>query len=830
MSSTLEQWDELKRSAKQLAGDSDHEKYFLQVLGPEKIRDIAVVSYSAVETAGQSYRFDIVATYSQQLKRSVIVGHEAQFRIVPDDGSEPVVYWGRVTRFSHTKTTNDFSSYEIVLEAHIGCLNPRTTKTYQNQSAPEIIESVLRRNELLGHQFRFTLRRKYPRHKFRFQYQQGDWDFINMLMQQEGIYSYIVQGEHSDVVIFGDDIDHYVYQPKVTALHRAVAGLATGEESVSALRTDSDMVPQSFAVADYNPDQAWERFRAEENVARSDTTTYGRPYIYGTGHLDQDGAQWEAQLRHEAALAWQVVYTGESNVRQLRPGRILTTDDDLPDAPHGQVIVEVRHSGGREQPYRNTYKAIPSDRRFRLKIEDHKWPRITGTLSARVTSPGQYKYAYLTQQGYYTVRLDCDYGEWPAGGESIPLRLAKPFAGGLQTGFHFPVVEGTEAIIGFRDADANKPFILGFHHNSQQVDLITSQDRWLSRNVVRTQSDNKVEFEDWEGQEHVKFSTEHSGKTQLILGHIVDGQRQKRGEGFELRTDAWGALRAGGGMLVSTDKQVRGGGKQLDMAAAMNQLQIALAQAQGLADAASVAKAEIADLKAENEWLKNSVNELKDAVLLLSSPRGIALATPDRVSVAAGKDVNVATSAGFNVNAQRNLTLAAASTLSLFAHDAGAKLYAARGDVTVQAQSGAMELVALQNMQLTSAGGTLTLNAANGVVLSGGGTAYLKVQGDNVEIGGAGCLILKVIEMKKQGPGSLSLPLPKFNQAAIANNEKFMLADDLTGRPVANRPYRIELADGKVVEGMTGQDGATSLSTGEVAQGMKLLLSKIKEA
>jgi hypothetical protein len=177
-------------------------------------------------------------------------------------------------------------------------------------------------------------------------------------------------------------------------------------------------------------------------------------------------------LRHEAALAWQVVYEGESDVRSLCVGRILRTDVELPDTPYGQVMIEVTHIGARNQAYRNTYKAIPSDRRFRLKIEDDKWPKITGSLSARITSSGGHKYAYLTEQGYYVARFDCDFGEWPAGLESVPLRLAKPFAGDRQTGFHFPVIEGTEAIIQFENGDPNRPYIAGFQHNSDQVDLI----------------------------------------------------------------------------------------------------------------------------------------------------------------------------------------------------------------------------------------------------------------------------------------------------------------------------------------------------------------------
>ncbi|WP_341317363.1 type VI secretion system tip protein VgrG [Paraburkholderia sp. IMGN_8] len=753
MDSTAEYWDELKRNAKKLTGDGDHEKYFLQVLGPERISDISVVSYRTVERMGQPYRIDIVATFPEKLKRDVILGHEAKFRLVPDDGGEPAVYWGRITRFSHTKTTNDFSGYEIVLEAHIGCLNPRTTQTYQNQSAPEIIDSVLRRNELKGHQFIFKLRRQYPRHQFRFQYQQGDWDFVNMLMQQEGMYSYIIQGDHGDVVVFGDDIDHYVYQPKLTALHRAISGLMTGEESVLALRTDTEMVPQSFVVADYNPDQAWERFRAEGNVARSDTTTYGRPYIYGTGHLDQSGAQWEAQLRHEAALAWQVVYTGESNLRELRPGRILTTDDILPDAPHGQVIIEVTHWGGRDQPYRNTYKAIPSDRRFRLGIEDHKWPKITGTLSARVTSPGKYKYAYLTQQGWYVVRFDCDYGEWPAGGESVPLRLAKPFAGGLQTGFHFPVVEGTEAIIEFRDGCPNKPYISAFHHTSQQADLITSQDRLMSRNRIYTQSGNEFDLEDWEGEEHVRLSTEHSGRSQLTLGHIVSGKREHRGNGFELRTDEQGVVRAGGGLMLSSDIRQQADGKQTDMAEAMKQFQTLQVQAQGLADLANTAKAEIADLKAENDWLRNSVNELKEAVMLLSSPRGIAVSTPDRLSIGAGKDVNVTTGAGFNVSALKSIVMAAESALSLFAHTLGIKLFAARGKVQIQAQSDELDMSALKDIKITSSNGKLILSAKEEVWIGAGGS-YVRITPHNITNATPGDYIEKAASLQKDGPDS----------------------------------------------------------------------------
>ncbi|OXC76563.1 type VI secretion system Vgr family protein [Caballeronia sordidicola] len=797
--------------------------YTIEVPGTASAKDLSVVFYRAHEGMSEPYSITVEVTHPDALIRAHYLGRGANFIIAPEDGVEPRRYCGVITHFIKVKKTKDFSLYTFVIEAYIGRLRlTLASRTFQHVTAPQIIEAILLKHGFLGHQYHFRLRRTYPEHAFRMQYQISDFDYIHVVMQQEGIFFYVEQGKYGDEIVFGDDIDHYVYLPELKVPYREKAGLESGVEAVFALQTHAQTVQQSFMVADYNPLKAWERFKDEANIAYEDTTTYGQSYVYGTSHLSQTGAQWEAQLRHEAAIAWQVVYEGESTVLELRPGRILRIDEELADAPSGQVIIEVWHSGGRGKSYQNAYKSIPSDRRFRLKLEEHMWPKVVGSLSARVTSPKKYKYAFVTKDGHYIIRLDLDWDPWNPGGESVPLRLAKPFAGALQTGFHFPAIDGTEAVIQARDGDPNKLYISHFHHTSLQTDLITSQDRWMSRNVLRTQSNNKVRMEDWEGQEHVKVATEY-GKSQLTLGHMVNARREERGGGFELRTDDKGSVRAGKGLFLSADLQAKAQGKQLEMSPAMGQLQVSNAQAQGLADAAAVAKAEIAALKAESQWLKDSVAELKQAVMVLSAPGGIALATPDRLSIAAGKDVNVTASTGIGMSALRNVAIAAGDVLSLFAHKLGIKLFAARGKVLIQAQSDAIEMVAAKDMHLTSAEGTLTANAANGVVLGGGGTAYSKVLADDVHMGGAGKLFLHFTEVVLMGPGGLSLPLPKFEQLDVHHDEMFTLSDTVTGRPLVKRPYKIQLADGKIVEGVTGDDGETLLSKADIAQGMKLL-------
>jgi len=798
--------------------------YHVDVPSAANAKDISVISYSAREGMASPYTITIEFTHPELLSRANYLGRDGHFTITAEDSAEPRVYRGIVVKFKRIKKTKDFFRYTIVIASQmtrLGLLH--RCRVYQHQSGPQIIESILLNDKFMDHQFVFKLRREYPVHAFRLQYQMSDLDYIRLICEQEGLFWYSEQGKHGDVIVFGDDIDHYVYTPELKVPYRENAGLEAGIEAVFALETHAEVVPQSVMVADYNPLIAWERFKDEANIAINDTTTYGTPYIYGTNHLNQDGAQWEAQLRHEAAIAWQVVYHGQSNVLELRPGRILRIDEPLPDAPTGQVIIEVEHSGGRGVAYTNSYKAIPSDRRFRLKIDESKWPKISGALSARVTSPNKYPYAYFTKAAHYPVRLDLDFDVWNPGGESIPLRLAKPFAGALQTGFHFPVLDGTEAVIMARDGDPNKLFISQFHHTSIQTDLITNQDRWMSRNVIRTQSNNKLRMEDWKGEEHIKLSTEHSGKSQLNLGHLVDDKRQNRGSGYELRTSGYGAIRAGKGMLISAYDQPLARGMQLDMQAVRAELAEAVRMMRGLDQAAQAAQAYANEVDKQRDFLAQRLDKLQKAVILLGAPDGVALTSGDQLQLSAKRNLTVTAGENVDLGAGRNVTLSAANAVSVFAQNLGVKVVAAKGDVHAIAHTGQVLATSSEDMKFTSVNGALHASAGKTLVLSCGG-AYIKLSGGNIEIGCPGTLTFKRAGMNLEGPASLHESYPPLSNAG-PNNRKFALHYD--GHPedrLAGQRYRLHKENGSVIEGVTNALGETSVAQSDIAEFVRVEL------
>ncbi|MDF3613728.1 type VI secretion system Vgr family protein, partial [Enterobacter hormaechei] len=175
-------------------------------------------------------------------------------------------------------------------------------------------------------------------------------------------------------------------------------------------------------------------------------------------------------------------------------------------------------------------------------------------------------------------------------------------------GLHLPLLAGTEVAIGFEDGNPDRPYIAGVLHDSAHGDHVTIRN--YKRNVLRTPANNKIRLDDERGKEHIKVSTEYGGKSQLNLGHLVDSEKQQRGEGFELRTDSWGAIPAQKGLFISADGQAKAQGLQREMQAALKELDAAREVTSGLRHAAQAAQAELADLEKQTTLMNQTLSDL----------------------------------------------------------------------------------------------------------------------------------------------------------------------------------------------------------------------------
>lgn len=750
---------------------------------------------------------------------------------------------GVVTHFRRLTESRDQVSHEIIIEPYLSLQDKqfRTHRFFINKSVPEVVSEILQEHALHGWEYEFTLTQTYPKREQINQYQESDLAFIERLLAEVGIfYFFTLQPDtRTEVVHFADQQSAYEFDKRL-ALNSPSGMSDSGADSVWGLNILHQVAPAGVTTKDYNHREAQkvlQSARADITGGEGEEMRYGEVYHYKPRHLEtgdafdpapETGNFW-ARLDHERFLAEQTLITGFSTDAGLRPGQVLTITDSsipstLPDVLQQPVVViRAGFSGSRKDALRVTLAAVPYSETQCWRPALKARPKVSGTLTARVSSPKSGDiYAHQTAEGLYRVKFDADQDSKQQGYESMLLRLARPY-GGDTYGIHFPLIQGTEVAVAFHEGDPDRPYIAHALHDSRHPDHVTQANH--TRNVIRTPANNKLRMEDKRGEEHVKLSTEYGGKTQLNLGHNVDAQRALRGEGAELRTDDWVAVRGGKGVLISAYNQPQAQGEMLDMRAAIAELQNALELVTALANSAKVSGSLDADIASQQELTK-TLAQLKGAGLLLNAPAGIGAATPKNIQLTAGHSLTVTTGENADLTLFKRLTVAAGEAISLFAQKMGMKIFAARGMVDIQAQTDAMRLQSDKTMNINSVNGDIVLNAQQGITLTSTGGAYIKIKDGSIELGAPGSLKLKSPDIQWGGVGILEKALKPMTvsdpQYKYPMNGSFQIVDKGDGKPKPYIKYRIETESGETIRGVTDENGYTQSHYGLEPQTMKL--------
>ncbi|WP_047606998.1 DUF2345 domain-containing protein, partial [Rahnella aquatilis] len=349
------------------------------------------------------------------------------------------------------------------------------------------------------------------------------------------------------------------------------------------------------------------------------------------------------------------------------------------------------------------------------------------------------------------------------------VRQARPYAGDTY-GMHMPLLAGTEVAIAFEDGNPDRPYIAHVLHDSAHGDHVTIQN--YKRNVLRTPSNNKLRLDDERGKEHIKLSTEYGGKSQLNLGHLVDSGKQQRGEGFELRTDSFGAIRADKGIFISADGQPKAQGKVLEMQPAISLLKGAQDQMQAISTDAQTALANSSDLQTQINLLQQNLAELKQAVLLLSAPKGIALSSGEHLQMSASDNLIATVGKNADISVAKNFFIGVGNTLSIFVRKLGMKLIANQGPITVQAQNDLMELLARKAITITSTEDEIKITAKKKITLNAGGS-YITLDENKIESGTAGEYLTKAGNYGRHEKATLDTEMPTLSVDAKPPAQKY---------------------------------------------------------
>jgi type VI secretion system secreted protein VgrG len=591
-------------------------------------------------------------------------------------------------------------------------------------------------------------------------------------------------------------------------------------------------------------------------------------------------------------------YTGGGSVRQLAAGHSfqLTQHEHYGDGNDAFTVLWVDHagrnnleaalsstaSGGLERgTYRNTFGCVRDTVAIvpRATAAGHGPARAEGSQTALIVGlPGavattgrdhQVKIQFAWQRGAAPNPGGLEHGGDDAGNapgneaSGTWVRVAEALAG-PNWGSQFTPRIGTEVLVDFIDGDLDRPVIVGqLYTGSDAPPFAAGVDSDVGHAGVVSgihssnfdgAGHNQWLADDTPGQLRTRLATS-SAATELNLGYLVQqnansAQRGSyRGNGFELRTDAWGMLRGGEGLLLSTSARAQNGSSVsstvLDAAEAVGMLKgagelantmiTAASQQSALASSAANAAhtALISQIDPEQDGkhaaavgghsaLKAAagsreldaakpVEKFAKPVMLLDGASAINWATPASTVVFAGGQLQWTVQSDMQFTAGHTVSSVAANALGLFTHDGGIQAFAGNGPVSLQANTDQLEILADKEITVVSVNDVIEIKANQKIVLQAGQSS-VTLEGGDITFACPGNFTVKGGQHVFAGPANNPAALTKLPDSEVKLfDQAFVLLDKTTGNPIVNVRYRIKHPTGEYEYGITNKDGQTHL-------------------
>ena len=599
-------------------------------------------------------------------------------------------------------------------------------------------------------------------------------------------------------------------------------------------------------------------------------------------------------------------------------------DWERDDAPGGVVDATLQPRVA-EVGYANWFEAVDRSRAWRPVLVDgtgaRRNPRPTapGYQTAIVvgadgaTQPSGSQELHSDVLGRVRVKFHWQQGEEAGDRDSCWLRVAQRYAG-PGVGSQFLPRIGQEVLVAFLEGDIDRPLVVGALYNGRgeagvpatpggraaEADLSAygqagdhapsaqanqgggHAPAWhgmgagdqAHRNAgalwgIKSkewggEGHSRLVFDDSDGQLRLQLATTQAA-SQLNLGHLVhqaDNYRGSfRGEGFELRTDAWGAIRAESGLWLSAYgkpgetpagdavgpsallTQLKSLGKTFSQAAVAHQtVRLAghegahAAQASRLVDDNAPLQALLASTKTTvpgEEYAaacgeagersggpgEGRIPHTGDALLGLAAPAGIGLVAGQSLTWSAGETLTLASGQSSNLAVAGNLRMHSGQAIGLLAaavegqsEDTALSLVSGEGDLDLQAQNDQIRIRSRDSLKVVSANAEVDLAAGKTVHLATSGGASLTIEDGKIVIACPGEIKVHAGNHSFVGPTQLSREMNDWPETRF--DQRYVLRHKRTGEPLRNRPVEVTRSDGARLRLTTDDNGRLPVQQG----------------
>ena len=507
-------------------------------------KELVLLRFTGHENVSQLFSFDLeLKSEETDLDEDGVINQPCCLEIYYGQTTSPIrVIHGLINEFEDVNYLADGTLYRAKMVPRVWQLGLfDTNEVYLDQTIEQTLTVMLEEaNFVSGQDFRFDLSRTYRKWPFRLQYNETHSDFLQRIIEREGIYYYFDHSGDGDVIVFcdnnnrlpkmvqSDEADSVSYQANSSAY------VASGANTVNSIFCKRQSLPKKITLRDFNEENPSLDIRGESVI---NSAGVGAINLYGLNITSPEEGQALADIHANAFRCRQKSYIGQGDVVNMSAGHTFRLQDH-PRSSFNELeylIESIEHAGanlnqntglsssdGEAVNYANSFAALSTALEFVPKRQAVA-PEINGTLNAVVDAEAQSGYAELDAYGRYKIKLPFDRKDREGGKASHWVRMMQPY-GGVGSGMHFPLRAGTRVLLAFVGGDPDRPFISGTIDDSgDQQSIVTADNQ--TNSMIKTASGNKIEIEDMEGTNRIKLQT-GDNKTYMHLGapnHLGDG-------------------------------------------------------------------------------------------------------------------------------------------------------------------------------------------------------------------------------------------------------------------------------------------------------------------
>ncbi len=429
---------------------------------------------------------------------------------------------GLVSEFRLVRIHDGLARYEAVVRPWLWFLsNTMDCRIFQNMTVVEIVEDIFGKYGIA--KFEKRLQGSYPQREYCVQYDESDLDFVQRLLEHEGIFYFFEHGDGEHRLILTDAMSKLKPAPgyETVDFNFGAIGGRRDKEYIVEWAFTSSVRPGAYVHTDYDFEKPGADLMSQSTQPFGHSEASGETYRQPGAHLDTGRGDAVAAIRREELQAAHQRIAAVGHVRGLFAGCTFSLDQFPRDDQNREYVVVTAEYRVFDPGFEAGIEAEGETYTVLLGVAPtsivYRPPRLTprpvmrGPQTATVVGPSGEE-IYTDKYARVKVQFHWDREGKRDQDSSCFVRVSQTWAGSGWGFIQIPRI-GQEVIVDFVEGDPDRPIITGRVYNSAQMPPYSlpgsaTQSGWKSNSSKGGGGYNELMFEDKAGSELVNFQAQ----------------------------------------------------------------------------------------------------------------------------------------------------------------------------------------------------------------------------------------------------------------------------------------------------------------------------------